>query len=148
MIVLAIKDLIQEAPFAMKFGLWDFGDGTPQPGVFTIDPAPEKAPGPVCVVVQMGGPDIETDVTTRGRIGQIVQVNVRVWGDDLRSDKGLRVLAWEVYGLFFGKGKSILSITDWRIEHHRITAPQRFTDVKGFPGYTMTITVIVSRERS
>ncbi len=146
-IVLAVKNLIQNAPFRIRFGQWDFGNGEEQAGVFTIDPAPAKAPNPVCVVTQQGGPHIESSFSCRKLASLEALINIRIWGDKERTDAALRELAWSVHGLFFVRGPSILAVTGWVVRQQTISAPSKLADSEGFPGYSLNLAVTVTKER-
>lgn len=144
----AIQAKIQDAPFRLRFGQWDFGDGVERAGVFLIDPAPETAPNPVCVVTQQGGPNVETSFSCRDIAAVECSVNIRIWGDKERTDVGLRDLAWSIHELFFGRPPSCLTVDGWTTCNVTISPPQRLTDNEGFPGYAMNMTVVLSKERN
>ena len=129
--VRAIRDHIVAMPESPRFAGWDFGDGVTRPAIFTIDPAPESCPGPLCIITE--DPEVEQWGTKLKR-GTVASINIRLKGDKSRSDAGLRDLANKIFAWIDRCG---LTVSGWNVVCVTCERPSRITDPDGFPEYAM-----------
>ena len=135
MIVAAVRDAIVALPgVTVDLATWDFGDGVRRPAVFTREPAPAECENPVCTVTLAGG----DNYGTRDQRGGEIDVEVKVWGDKLGSEKRLRGLAM---ALWRGLDRAALTIEGYNHGGTQAYAPRGLTDAEGFPGYVMLVRV-------
>jgi len=147
MILKAIRDLIAEQPWAVRLGAFDFGDGTLRPSVHLTDPPPDSAGSPLITVMQDGGTE-DSPSASRGEVGILMSVEIKVWGDQLDSDKSLRNLAQDIHDLFLrGDGKRF-NAEDWTVNNTSTSVPKKLTEQGEFPGFSISLNLDATKERN
>ena len=147
MILKAIRDLIVEQPWAVELGTYDFGDGVQRPSVHLTDPAPDKAASPLVTVMQDGGTE-DSPSSSRAEIGILMSVEVKVWGDQVDSDKSLRALAHDIHDLFLNGDGKRFTAEDWTVNNTSTSVPKRLTDKGEFPGFSISLNLDATKERN
>ena len=130
-----INALVADPYISSHLARWDFGDGTERPAIFTMDPAPRECSNPVMVIQLDGGPP----AGFRGYTGARMEFNVRIWGDQQASLKGLRILATNVFTFLHRKK---LTVADYIFNTIEATFPTEINDQEGFPGFEINITLL------
>jgi len=140
MIAEAIRDkLIDTDAVTDELATYDFGDDTPTPAVFTIEPIPHDCDLPAIVVTESGG----SRFGTRAKRGAEAEAEVNVWGDKKRSQKSLRGLAELIWRALDRKHLTVTGYTEIGCYAY---PPQKLTDPDGFPGYLIRVMVRILEE--
>jgi len=137
----SVRDLIvNDASAVVNLATWEFTTGVSSPAVFTDDRIPSEGNRPCVRINEVGG----VDWGTRGRPGMIAAVGVRILGNRNMSSKTLREIAMAVHDAVhradidaYTNGRGYEGIGCFA------EPPSAIEDEGGFPGYLISLRIIV-----
>lgn len=129
--------LIADSTVANAVASYKFDGVSGTPAIFTRDPAPDDAAGPLIVISEVSAIAAGRDRGTRG--GEVT-VDVKVWGERDTSYKVLRDLSLNIWKAL---DRATLTISGFECVNVVALMPTRLDDPDGFPGYVVTIRVLV-----
>ena len=137
-IVEALQRIIAgDAAIAARLETYMFTTGLEDPAVFTTQVFPKNARFPAIILDRVGG----SDFGSRGKKGEDVGVDVRLYGDRDRDARVLRKTAELLHGTL---NRSTVALVNG-FEAFRCMAdpPQAVSDEDGFPGYLVRVRVLL-----